>query len=301
MEEAQIDQLIKPIVAPKSFDEFIGQERAKKLFLQLLNSAKEKNETPDNVMFISNPGCGKSSLVLLVNKDIHTVIVSGLTTEQLSYQIAWNISNKMIFLDEFINLKRGVAETLCYFMDTGILILNGKKEIIGQCAILAATTDASKIPQALLSRFGLVLILDAYSLDNITQILLQAAPKLDIQLDNKKAAMLAKCSRNNPRTSLRIMKRIRDWYQAPLEKDIINVLKDLRINPDGTTHQDVMLLKAVKYGFDGGPVGIETLSAYIGDSPNNIENNYEPFLIRLGLLNRTPSGRMLTAKGMQYV
>ena len=298
-ETTEEDKLIKIRVLPETYEEFIGQERQKRLLIQLIEAARQRKEVADSVLIVGAPGLGKSSLAQLVKKDMRCLLMTKVDEDLLNHFLSWYAQEHYLFFDEFHKFNRGVSEALCYYLDTNSVVIGYQPVEVPSATIIAATTQVGKVPQALFSRFGLVLHLDPYSIEDLCTILVRGAIKLDVDASQGAQMEVANRARGNPRIALRYLKRLRDWSSSLDEAKAQRILSELGIDALGLDENDRRLLAAIRK-FNGGPVGLSTLAAYMNEAPETIANLYEPYLIQNGFLIRTSKGRILTAKGIHY-
>ncbi|MDD5455515.1 MAG: Holliday junction branch migration DNA helicase RuvB [Candidatus Margulisbacteria bacterium] len=313
------DPVLETSLRPKSFKQYIGQEKVKQNLEILIKAAKERSETLDHILFYGAPGLGKTTLANIIAYEMNVNIktTSGPAIERPGdlAAILTNLQeNDILFIDEIHRLSRGVEEVLYPSMeDYKLDIIIGKgpsarsiRLDIPRFTLIGATTRAGMLSSPLRDRFGFVAKLNFYTHDELLEILMHSAATLNLNLDKKAGLELAKRSRGTPRITLRLLKRVRDWAQvkklAHIGFDIVHeTLAALGIDNLGLDETDRKLLSTIIITFNGGPVGLDTLSASIAEDPNTIEDVFEPFLLQLGLIERTPRGRTATIHAYKHL
>ena len=304
---------------PSEWDEYIGQKIIKDNLKILLTAAKERNHQPEHILFHGPPGLGKTTLAYLISKEIGTQmkVTSGPAIEKVGdlASILTNLSSgDILFIDEIHRLNKNIEEVLYPAMESGTLdIIIGKGPSartiqleLPPFTLISATTRIAMISSPLRSRFsGGTFRLEFYKDEEIAEIIKRSAKILNIEIDDKTALEIAKRSRFTPRTANFLLKRCRDFAQV--NKDSINketvdkTLLLLGIDELGLNESDRKLLDAIINKFKGGPVGLGTLAAALSEEQATIEEVNEPYLIQLGLLERTPRGRTATEKAYQHL
>lgn len=297
---------------PTSLDEYVGQEKAKKTLRISIEAAKQRGESLDHVLIYGPPGLGKTTLATIIAREMGSNIktTSGPSIEKPGdlAAILTNVErNDVLFIDEIHRLNR-ISEEIMYpaMEDYTLDLITGKgpaansiKLNLERFTLIGATTRAGQISTPLHDRFGILLKLDLYNDDEIKKILKRSAGILDVQISESGLTELAKRSRGTPRVANRLLRRVRDYAQVKGDGVITDEMADaalklLDIDELGLDDVDRRILKTIITTFNGGPVGIDTLSAIIDEEPITIEDVYEPYLMRLGFINRTPRGRCVT-------
>jgi len=297
---------------PSSWDEYIGQKAIKDNLQILLEAASGRGHPPEHILFYGPPGLGKTTLAYLIAKHIGTQIkiTSGPSIEKVGdlASILTNLSTgDILFIDEIHRLNRSIEEVLYPAMESGVLdIIIGKGPSartiqleLPAFTLIAATTRIAMLSAPLRSRFsGGTHRLEFYTDPEIIEIIKRSARILGAELDNEAASAIAKRSRYTPRTANFLLKRCRDLAQVrgtKLDKaSVVETLKMLDIDEMGLTKADRDLLEVLVHKFNGGPVGLNTLATAMHEESATVEEYHEPYLIQLGLLERTPRGRMAT-------
>lgn len=306
------------LLRPGGFDEYIGQDLVKRSLGIILEAANKRKESIDHILFYGQAGLGKTTLAHIVAKETggNLKITSGPAIEKTG-DLAAILTNlekgDILFIDEIHRLNRMIEEILYPAMENRSLnIVLGKGPSARTLSIelppfslIAATTRIDMLSGPLRSRFGGTFRLDYYSLGDIAEIIKRSAKILNVNIDSDAIKTIAEVSRFTPRTANRILKRARDLVQVKNEDTINkNCLKELfevlEIDNLGLEYQDRRILSILKDQFGGGPAGIGAISSSLGEEKSVIESVYEPYLIKIGLIKRTPSGRALTDKGLEY-
>ncbi|MBI2013448.1 MAG: Holliday junction branch migration DNA helicase RuvB [Candidatus Colwellbacteria bacterium] len=308
--EAPEDNNIDSILRPTDWEDYIGQESVKRNLGIILEAAKKRNETADHLLFYGQAGLGKTTLANLVAKEMAMPIkiTTGPAIEKMGdlAAILSNLEpNNILFVDEIHRLNRAVEEVLYPAMESRKLhIVIGKGAGARTLSIdlppftlIGATTRAHMLSEPLRSRFGAIFRLDYYNNKDIERILARSAKILGIKITPDAIEILARASRFTPRVANRLLKRTRDYAEVHNLKEItrdvaIKVLEVLEIDSMGLEFHDRLILQTLINKFGGGPVGLKTISASLNEDEDIIENVYEPYLMKLGFIRRTPSGRV---------
>ena len=306
------DSEIESSLRPKKLEEYIGQQKAKEQLEIFIEAAKRRGDQLDHVLLYGPPGLGKTTLSTIIANEMNAniKITSGPAIER-SGDLAAILTNLMdgdvIFIDEIHRLNRTVEEILYPAMeDRAIDIIIGKgpsarsiRLDLPKFTLVGATTRSGMLSSPLRDRFGVILNLELYEDQELKSIINRSAGILDIAIDDPSSMELAKRSRGTPRVANRLLKRVRDFAQVRGngEIDLENTraaLDMFEVDSEGLDNTDKRMLMVIIKKFSGGPVGVETLSAAMGEDRETIEEVYEPYLIQKGLLNRTNRGRVAT-------
>jgi Holliday junction DNA helicase RuvB len=303
---------------PRRIDEYIGQNKVKKKLNIFIEAAKARREPLDHVLLYGPPGLGKTTLANIIANEmgVNIRVTSGPAIERPGdlASILTNLSDDdVLFIDEIHRLNRSVEEILYPAMeDYALDIIIGKgpsaKSLrldLSRFTLIGATTRAGLLTSPLRDRFGVIFNLDLYDTKSLTKIVERSASILNVKIERDGAIEIAKRSRGTPRIANRLLKRVRDYAEV-VEDGVITykVAKDalemLEIDSLGLDSIDRKLLMAMIENFDGGPVGLDTLSASTGEEKTTIEDVYEPYLLQIGFINRTPRGRIVTKKAYEH-
>ena len=310
--QAEIDVNLDLSLRPSRWEDYIGQDKVKTNLRLIIDAAKGRSESCDHLLFYGPPGLGKTTLAYLIAHEMGAPIksTSGPALEKAG-DVAALLTNlephEILFIDEAHRVNTTIEEILYPAMESRKLhLIVGKGPSartfsldLPPFTVIAATTKANMLSAPLRSRFGATFRLDYYSPKDLERIIKRSAKLLNVEIAPAAAAKIAEASRFTPRAANRLLKRVRDYAQVYLgnninEEAVQKTLELLEIDSLGLDNTDRQLLLAIVNNFNGGPVGLKSLGAALNEEPGTIEDVYEPFLMKLGLLNRTSAGRTIT-------
>ncbi|WP_075719543.1 Holliday junction branch migration DNA helicase RuvB [Roseburia sp. 499] len=306
------DIKIETSLRPQTLNEYIGQEKAKGTLKVYIEAAKQRKESLDHVLFYGPPGLGKTTLAGIIANEmgVHMKITSGPAIGkpgEMAAILSGLQEGDILFVDEIHRLNRQVEEVLYPAMEDYVIdIMIGKGATarsirldLPHFTLVGATTRAGLLSAPLRDRFGVVNHMEFYTPEELKTIVLHSAKKLDVEIDEEGAFELARRSRGTPRLANRLLKRVRDFaqvkYDGKINKEVASFALDLlEVDKFGLDQNDRNILLTIIEKFQGGPVGLDTLAASLGEDAGTIEDVYEPYLVKNGFINRTPKGRVAT-------
>ena len=310
---------IQKSLRPKTFNEYIGQEDLKEKMNIFIKAAKMRNEAMDHILLYGPPGLGKTTLagVIATEMGVNLKITTGPVLEKAGDLAAILTSleeNDILFIDEIHRLNTSVEEILYPAMEDGELdILIGKGPAarsirieLPKFTLIGATTRAGQLSTPLRDRFGVTHRMEYYKLEELKEIIRRGTNILNVKYDEDGIEEIARRSRGTPRIANRLLKRARDYAlvtgNGVLDKESVNgILKLLGVDENGLDELDRNILKSIITVYNGGPVGIETLSLLLGEDKRTIEEVYEPYLVKIGFIKRTQRGRVVTEHGYRHL
>lgn len=318
-ENLEEDQKIENHLRPQTLDDYVGQEKAKEMLKIYISAAKDRGEPLDHVLFYGPPGLGKTTLAGIIANEmgVNLKVTSGPAIEKPGDMAA--ILNSLqegdvLFVDEIHRLNRQVEEVLYPAMeDFAIDIMLGKDSAarsirldLPKFTLVGATTRVGLLTAPLRDRFGVVQKLDFYTPQELKVIIQRSAKVLGVKIEEEGAMELARRSRGTPRLANRLLKRVRDFAQVKYDGVITRQVADfaldiLDVDRLGLDNNDRAILNTIIQKFSGGPVGLDTLAAALGEDSGTLEDVYEPYLLMNGLINRTPRGRTVTEEAYRHL
>ncbi len=315
----EVEEKNENSLRPKSFNEYIGQENLKKNLKLAIDAAKKRQEPIDHVLLYGPPGLGKTTMATVIANEMGAQIrvTSGPAIER-SGDLASLLTNlqdgDILFIDEIHRLNRSVEEVLYSAMeDFKLDIMLGKgpsarslRLDLPKFTIIGATTRTGSLAAPLRDRFGIIHRLEFYNTDEISAILHRSSDILGIEIKQDAAKVISSRSRLTPRIANRLLKRVRDYADINGDgiidsKQANNALELLEVDSIGLDRSDRMLLELIIENYGGGPVGVDTIAASLGDERSTVEDFYEPYLMQIGLIERTPRGRKVTHKAYKHL
>ena len=313
------DSDIENPLRPRKLNDYIGQEKVKKNLKIFIEAAKIRKDTLDHVLLYGPPGLGKTTLSMIIANEMNVSIkiTSGPAIERpgdLASMLTNLQSESVLFIDEIHRISRQVEEVLYPAMeDFSIDIITGKGQMassyhlpLSKFTLIGATTRIGQLGSPLRDRFGVILKLNLYNSSELKKIILRSSKILNINITDEAAQEIAERSRGTPRIANRLLKRVRDFAQVISDGKVSveiakNALNSLEIDNLGLDSNDKKLLKTIILNYNGGPVGLETLAAIIGEEAVTIEDVYEPYLIKESFIKRTPRGREATELAYKHL
>ncbi|MCD6422160.1 Holliday junction branch migration DNA helicase RuvB [bacterium] len=313
--ETALDRTLRP----RTLREFVGQTRLKKSLAVFITAAKKRQEPLEHLLFHGPPGIGKTTLAHIIARELEVPIkiTSGPAIERVG-DLAAILSSlderEILFIDEIHRLPRSVEEVLYPALEEGKIDLVLGKGPSAQVmrldlppfTLIGATTRYASLSSPLRDRFGIVYRLNFYTLPEIEKIIKRSAKILGVKIEEEAIKILARCSRFTPRVANRLLKRVRDFAEVEGEGKIdreitLRALRLLSIDEEGLDETDRRILQIILEKFNGGPVGLNALASALGEEQSTLEEIYEPYLLRLGFIQRTPRGRVITEKAVKHL
>jgi Holliday junction DNA helicase RuvB len=313
------ERIVEAALRPKRLDEFIGQHRVREQLTVMLDSARDRGRPPDHVLLSGPPGLGKTTMAMIIAAELGAPlrVTSGPAIERagdLAALLSTLSEGEVLFLDEIHRMARPAEEMLYVAMeDFRVDVVVGKGPgataiplDVSPFTLVGATTRAGLLPGPLRDRFGFVAHLDFYEPADLQRVIERSARLLDVPIDHDAIAEIAGRSRGTPRIAHRLLRRVRDFAQVRaggrVTRDVArDALALYDVDERGLDRLDRAVLDALLRRFDGGPVGLSTLAVAVGEEPETVEEVAEPFLVRAGLLARTPRGRVATSAAWSHL
>ena len=317
-DETVEDRQLEPKIRPQTLDDYIGQSKLKEMLKIYIQAAKNRGESLDHCLFYGPPGLGKTTISNIIANElgVNIKVTSGPAIEkpgEIAAILNGLSEGDVLFVDEIHRLNRQVEEVLYPAMeDFAIDIMLGKDSTarsirldLPHFTLIGATTRAGLLSAPLRDRFGIITKLEFYSTEELMQIVRRSAKVLNVDIDDAGAERIALRSRGTPRLANRLLKRVRDFadvrFDGRITQEVADMALDiLDVDKLGLDQNDRNYLMTIIDKFSGGPVGVETLAAALGEDSGTIEDVYEPYLLMNGLINRTPRGRVATANAYRH-
>ena len=318
-DETAEDRQLEPKIRPQKLDDYIGQSKLKEMMKVYITAAKNRGESLDHCLFYGPPGLGKTTISNIIANElgVNIKVTSGPAIEkpgEIAAILNGLSEGDVLFVDEIHRLNRQVEEVLYPAMeDFAIDIMLGKDATarsirldLPHFTLIGATTRAGLLSAPLRDRFGIISKLEFYNKDELMKIVLRSARVLNVEIDDEGAERIALRSRGTPRLANRLLKRVRDFadvkYGGRITREAADMALDiLDVDKLGLDQNDRTYLLTIIEKFNGGPVGVETLAAALGEDSGTIEDVYEPYLLMNGLINRTPRGRVATPNAYKHL
>lgn len=317
-DETVEDRQLEPKIRPQTLDDYIGQSKLKEMLKIYIQAAKNRRESLDHCLFYGPPGLGKTTISNIIANElgVNIKVTSGPAIEkpgEIAAILNGLSEGDVLFVDEIHRLNRQVEEVLYPAMeDFAIDIMLGKDSTarsirldLPHFTLIGATTRAGLLSAPLRDRFGIITKLEFYTTEELMQIVRRSAKVLNVDIDDAGAERIALRSRGTPRLANRLLKRVRDFadvrFDGRITQEVADMALDiLDVDKLGLDQNDRNYLMTIIDKFSGGPVGVETLAAALGEDSGTIEDVYEPYLLMNGLINRTPRGRVATANAYRH-